>query len=389
MKNIESLRENFYLDKDGECRWSYAGLIETDELGRRTIVKAIEPEEDLRNYLGIGQCHVCGKMPLKYNFVLKYKGTEKRNPERDYMYSSVGSECIQSLSESDLLKINRDRKLLKEQKDKENAMVIGKYITEVFLPQNSQLWKMSWTYFEKQKNIAGSLKFMGQKCSEGIAIQEKTFGKELKIALKESGYPLPGLKEMKEIVGKQVNKTPEIKPETPSKEIQKTEDLQAEDEAKIVPDGIDLKDIYGYDPITGKREIVYMILVDAKTGKEIKPSSEGIAPEWNPIIEIEQNGQTIKMHLQKWLKTKDKPMKPPMNPLLKALKCISGDDMDYASEENGIGFSGMDTEFGHSLASREFLTEKQIPYAKRLVKKYHKQLMKNYPEIWAEVMEQL
>ena len=403
MKNIIALREKFYLDMDGECRWNYSGLVESEE-GHRFIasINSFDDEEVLKT-IPIGSCNVCGKMPLKYNFVLKYFGTEKRG-ENDFKYSVVGSECIESLTETDMLKISRDKRLLKEKKDVSNGRVIGRYIQTVFLSQNPQLWNMSWKYFDKVRNLGGSLRFLSEKCLSGIALQEKTFGKELKKALKDAGFPLPNLREIKNIIG-------EVKPEEDGPTY---EDYRADEEAireaengfesmmeqnldepqipdsdvdmdQIVPEGMELKDIYGISPITGTKEVVYMVLVDRETGKEIKPTSEGIMESWNPVIEV-QNGENIMhIHLQKWLKMKNNTI----NPLLKALKAISGDDMDFASEENGIGFSGVDTEFGHSLASREFLTEKQIPYAKKLVRKYKRQLIKNYPEIWEEVKNEL
>lgn len=402
MKNITELRERFYLDTDGKCRWNYSGLVEADE-GHRFVVSmnSLEDEEVLRT-ISIGSCNVCGKMPLKYNFVLKYSGTEKRG-ENDFKYSVVGSECIESLTEADNLKISRDKRILKEKKDVANARVIGKYIKEVFLSQNSQLWGLQWTYFEKVKNIGGSLKFMSEKCLTGFPMQEKTFGKELRKALKDTGFPLPNLRKMKETVG-EVKEEPT---EPTYEELYKNDDDAIreaesafesvmeqnldepqpffEDSDLIVPEGMELKDIYGISPITGTKEVVYMVLVDRETGKEIKPTSEGIMESWNPVIEVQNGENTMHIHLQKWLKLKNNTM----NPLLKALKAIAGDDMDYASNENGVGFSGVDTEFGHSLASREFLTEKQIPYARKLVKKYRKQLINNYPEIWEEVKEEL
>ena len=121
MKNITELRERFYLDTDGKCRWNYSGLVEADE-GHRFVVSmnSLEDEEVLRT-ISIGSCNVCGKMPLKYNFVLKYSGTEKRG-ENDFKYSVVGSECIESLTEADNLKISRDKRILKAWKSLTNKI---------------------------------------------------------------------------------------------------------------------------------------------------------------------------------------------------------------------------------------------------------------------------
>lgn len=49
-------------------------------------------------------------------------------------------------------------------------------------------------------------------------------------------------------------------------------------------------------------------------------------------------------------------------------------DTDRARCWNGIGFSGMDTDFGNSLAKREKLTAKMEWYAAKLVRKYRKQV---------------
>lgn len=119
-----------------------------------------------------------------------------------------------------------------------------------------------------------------------------------------------------------------------------------------------------------KNEIpMYLYLVD-ENGKIVEPNKEEISKEWK--------------HL--WIKGKNNVGKEDkMDPLLLALRALSGDDMDFAQEHNGVGFSGADSEFGHSLASRDFLTLKQKPYAIRIIKKYKKQLQKNYPLIWSEV----
>lgn len=48
------------------------------------------------------------------------------------------------------------------------------------------------------------------------------------------------------------------------------------------------------------------------------------------------------------------------------------------SEDNGVGFTGFDAEFGTSLALAVMkyghLTEKQLPWARKMVRKYWKQL---------------
>jgi SWI/SNF-related matrix-associated actin-dependent regulator of chromatin subfamily A-like protein 1 len=60
--------------------------------------------------------------------------------------------------------------------------------------------------------------------------------------------------------------------------------------------------------------------------------------------------------------------------LLKSLKKIAAMDEDMAAELNGIGFNKFDSAIGHSLSSKLFLTNKQAVVARRLVKKYGRQL---------------
>jgi len=178
-------------------------------------------------------------------------------------------------------------------------------------------------------------------------------------------------------------------------------------EPLMVPDGMKLEDLYGISPITGKREPLFTILVDTKTGKEITPDREEVMNGWDPVIEVinavdwdplsetYEPADVMHIRLQKWIvqrKTEKKisqPINKEIQPILKALRAIAGDDQDFAQSENSIGFSGFDTEFGHSLASRDFLTEKQIPFARKLVYKYRKQLQHNYPAIWDEVKGEL
>lgn len=67
-------------------------------------------------------------------------------------------------------------------------------------------------------------------------------------------------------------------------------------------------------------------------------------------------------------------MKDKILEILEALKILNNNDMDYAIQNNGIGFNKIDTEFGHSLANKTTLTEKQIIAAYKLIRKYKKQI---------------
>lgn len=67
------------------------------------------------------------------------------------------------------------------------------------------------------------------------------------------------------------------------------------------------------------------------------------------------------------------------------LRILAGMDTDYASELNGVGFSKIDVQIGHSLAACDRLTPKQAVLGMKLVKKYKRQL----PESILEAMERL
>lgn len=59
--------------------------------------------------------------------------------------------------------------------------------------------------------------------------------------------------------------------------------------------------------------------------------------------------------------------------ILEAINIISS-SCDGARAQDGMGFNKLDTDFGHQLAARDFLTPKQLIAAKKLVKKYSRQI---------------
>ena len=61
-------------------------------------------------------------------------------------------------------------------------------------------------------------------------------------------------------------------------------------------------------------------------------------------------------------------------PVLQALRLLSDMDGDYARTKNGAGFNKTDTSIGHSFAEKTHLTIKQYEIAKKILKKYHKQI---------------
>jgi len=59
--------------------------------------------------------------------------------------------------------------------------------------------------------------------------------------------------------------------------------------------------------------------------------------------------------------------------ILKKLKFLSG-QCDYASGKDGMGFNKFDAPFGHTMADKTFLSNKQAAACERMLKKYHRQL---------------
>jgi hypothetical protein len=62
------------------------------------------------------------------------------------------------------------------------------------------------------------------------------------------------------------------------------------------------------------------------------------------------------------------------------LKQLSGMDGDFASELNGAGYSKMDCAFGHALADRKRLSDRQTVAGIKLVRRYKRQLGEGYAE---------
>lgn len=63
-----------------------------------------------------------------------------------------------------------------------------------------------------------------------------------------------------------------------------------------------------------------------------------------------------------------------------ALQILAGNDLDMASEQNGIGFNRYDVRVGHSLATCQALSEAQAQLARKVVRKYKRQLPTNLVE---------
>lgn len=63
-----------------------------------------------------------------------------------------------------------------------------------------------------------------------------------------------------------------------------------------------------------------------------------------------------------------------MTTVLEAVQALASVNHDHASKQNGVGFNKLDTNFGMSLASKSYLTEKQELYGYKMLRKYRKQL---------------
>ena len=60
--------------------------------------------------------------------------------------------------------------------------------------------------------------------------------------------------------------------------------------------------------------------------------------------------------------------------LLAKLRIVASLDQDYAQAANNMGFSKADSRIGHSLASQNYLTDKQAALTDKLVTRYRRQL---------------
>lgn len=66
-----------------------------------------------------------------------------------------------------------------------------------------------------------------------------------------------------------------------------------------------------------------------------------------------------------------------------ALRILSGCDIDGAYEINGVGFNKFDSSYGRQLAGFKYLSDKQAASAKKMLKKYWRQIPEElYKEIW-------
>jgi len=67
-----------------------------------------------------------------------------------------------------------------------------------------------------------------------------------------------------------------------------------------------------------------------------------------------------------------------------ALRFLAGDDADFAHARNEVGFNKIDARIGHSLAELPSLTAKQAALAKKIIRKYKRQLGSLWEDIFGE-----
>ena len=169
MRNITKNRIDFYLDKDGICRWKYITLIDYGE--PRFIITRIP--------VALGQCEVCGKNPIRYNFILQYIGNEK-----GYKYASVGSECIDFLVKEDYLNYKKDLINQKKENDKKNAILMSKYLKKIIENNRTALQTTIWHYM-KDRSLLESLEWALTELSAGNNVVSGRFGSALRKELKK------------------------------------------------------------------------------------------------------------------------------------------------------------------------------------------------------------
>ena len=169
MKDITKRRINFYLDKDGNCHWKYISLIDFGESGSfHTHIP-----------VALGQCEVCGKNPIRYNYILQYNGNEK-----GYKYASVGSECIDYLDKEDYLKYKNDLFILKKEQEKKKAILMSEYLKEIIEKNKTSLQTITW-YYKKDRSLLDSLNWTYTQLSSGKNVLTGSFGSALRKELKK------------------------------------------------------------------------------------------------------------------------------------------------------------------------------------------------------------
>jgi len=193
MKTYEILkrRTDFYLDSDNVCRWKYVG------------VEYLPPESPIRKRgkVILGVCEVCGKTPIYNNFILKYMGNEKYPTGTEV---PVGSECIHFLDEEDMLKFERDKKKLRDNKAAIRLFITSLYLEKILEDNKKLLADRYWTYGGKTFKLTDSIRYVINKFSVGKTIYSynaHSLLPALKAELATYGIIIPDYREIKKIFG--------------------------------------------------------------------------------------------------------------------------------------------------------------------------------------------
>lgn len=188
-------RINFYLDSDNVCRWKYVGV---EYLPAESPIRK-------RGKVVLGVCEVCGKTPIYNNFILKYMGNEKYPTGVEV---PVGSECIHFLGEADMLRFERDKKKLRDNKDSVRLFVTSVYLERILEDNQKLLANRYWTYGDKTFKLTDSIRYVINKFAMGKSIygyNAHSLLPALKAELAKYGIIIPDYREIKKMFGTDAN----------------------------------------------------------------------------------------------------------------------------------------------------------------------------------------
>jgi len=188
-------RINFYLDSDNVCRWKYVGV---EYLPAESPIRK-------RGKVVLGVCAVCGKTPIYNNFILKYMGNEKYPTGVEV---PVGSECIQFLDEADMLRFERDKKKMRDNKDSIRLFVTSVYLERILEDNQKLLANRYWTYGDKTFKLTDSIRYVINKFAMGKNIygyNAHSLLPALKAELAKYGIIIPEYREIKKMFGNDAN----------------------------------------------------------------------------------------------------------------------------------------------------------------------------------------
>ena len=179
---IEIKRENFYLDSDKVSRYKYKALVTLN-----SNLPVFKVTSDLT--IPLGQCEVCGKNPIVYNFILEYTGNEK-----PYKYVSVGSECVQFLDKSDMLKFNQDKRELLRQLHIDKVKRLARLLDDYKNTHKMEIIGKTFYYNGKDRDLYSGLEWIINMFLDGNTLENSDFYRTIKKSLKDYFNFVPKLK---------------------------------------------------------------------------------------------------------------------------------------------------------------------------------------------------